>query len=89
MPSFVDSQYNKLEVRKERIDTFFADLEATLSNIGAPTTSHLDIYWDGSKVLVILTGLQISSSSLADKLKYYNQGLGLMKLAMNKQLYPV
>jgi len=88
MASFVDNQYTKLEARKTRVDTFFADLELTLSNIGAPTTYHLDILWDGSKVKVILTDLQISSSSLADKIKYYNQGLGLMKLAINKQLYP-
>jgi len=88
MPSFTDSQYSKLEIRKTRVDAFFADLEATLSSISAPTTYHLDIFWDGSKVKVILTDLQISSSSLADKIKYYNQGLGLMKLAINKQLYP-
>jgi len=89
MSSFTDNQYSKLEVRKTRVDSFFADLESTLSNIGAPTTYHLDIFWDGTKVKVILTDLQISSSSLADKIKYYNQGLGLMKLAINKQLYPV
>jgi len=89
MASFTDNQYSKLEVRKTRVDSFFADLESTLLNIGAPTTYHLDIFWDGTKVKVILTDLQISSSSLADKIKYYNQGLGLMKLAINKQLYPV
>lgn len=89
MPSFTDNQYTVLDARKVRVDAFFTNLESTLHTNGTPTTYHLDIGWDGAKVIRISDGVQIQSLSLADRLKYYNQGLGLMKLAMNNQLYPV
>jgi hypothetical protein len=88
MPTYVDQQYGTLSARQSRVDIFFTDLEAKLLDISAPSCNHLDIEWDGSKVKISATGDQISSLSLASKLKYYNQGLGLMKLAINKQLYP-
>jgi len=87
MSSFTDIQYAKLGTRQNRILNFFNDLEASLSSIGAPSTNHQDILWDGSKVKVALTDEQISGMSHSDQLKYYNQGLGLMKLAMNNQLF--
>lgn len=89
MPSFTDNQYTVLDARKARIDTFFGDLESTLLTISAPIIYHLDIGWDGATVIRISDGVQIQTLSLADRLNYYNQGLGLMKLAMNNQLYPV
>ena len=87
MASFVDRSYDTLGVRQERILTFFSDLESKLSSIGAPYTNHMDIYWDGSKVKIVATDEQISGMSASDRFKYYNQGLGLMKLTMNRQLY--
>lgn len=89
MSSFTDDQYTTLDARKTRVDTFFGNLESTLLTISAPTTYHLDIGWNGAKVIRISDGVQIQTLSLADRLNYYNQGLGLMKLAMNNQLYPV
>lgn len=88
MPSYVDINYGTLEARKNRVDSFFGDLENKLAAISAPTIYHLDIWWDGSKVKIIITDEQISGLSLEKKLKYYEQGLGLMKIAMNKSLYP-
>jgi hypothetical protein len=88
MATFVDIQYNTLDTRSQRILSFFSDLEAKLASIGAPSTAHLDLEWNGSKVVRSLDGIQISSLSNPEQLQYYNQGLGLMKLAMNKQLYP-
>jgi hypothetical protein len=88
MATYVDQQYGTLSARQSRVDIFFTDLEAKLFDISAPNCNHLDIEWDGIKVKISATGEQISSLSLANKLKYYNQGLGLMKLAINKQLYP-
>lgn len=89
MPTFTDNQYITLDARKARVDIFFGNLESTLLTISAPIIYHLDIGWDGGKVIRISDGAQIQTLSLADRLKYYNQGLGLMKLAMNNQLYPV
>ena len=87
MPSFVDLQYDKLETRKNRVIAFFGDLDNRLQVISAPTTYHLDIYWDGNFVRVILTDAKLAAEPYSEQLKYYNQGLGLMKIAMNKQLY--
>lgn len=87
MAGFVDVSYDKLFSRSERIISFFSDLESRLSSIGAPYTNHLDIFWDGSKVKIIASDEQISGLSNSMKLKYYTQGLGLMKLAINNQLY--
>lgn len=87
MASFADRSYDALGVRKERIINFFSDLESKLASIGAPTTNHLDIFWDGSKVKIVATDEQISTLDNTQKFKYYNQGVGLMKLAMNRQLY--
>ena len=87
MASFTDISYSTLAQRSERILSFFGNLEITLANIGAPYTAHLDILWDGSKVKILLTDEQISALSNSTKLKYYTQGLGLMKLAMNRQLF--
>lgn len=87
MANFTDTSYDTLSVRANRIAEFFGNLENKLALIGAPYTNHLDIFWDGSKVKILLTDEQISALSNATKLKYYNQGLGLMKLAMNRQLY--
>lgn len=88
MATYVDEQYGILSARESRVETFFTDLELRLSTISAPECYHLDINWTGGKVRVTATDAQISSLSLADRLKYFNQGLGLMKLAINKQLYP-
>ena len=87
MASFADRSYDTLLIRQERILSFFSDLESKLSSIGAPYTNHMDIYWDGSKVKIVATDEQISGLGSTDKFKYYNQGTGLMKLAMNRQLY--
>jgi hypothetical protein len=87
MANFSDISYSLLAQRSDRVINFFLELENKLSSIGAPYTNHMDIYWDGSKVKITLTDEQISGMSNADKFKYYNQGLGLMKLAMNRQLY--
>jgi hypothetical protein len=88
MPAnFVDISYDTLQLRKTRVVAFFADLENKLASIGAPTTAHLDITFDGSKINRISDGVQISTLPSSDMLKYYTQGLGLMKLAMNNQLY--
>jgi hypothetical protein len=87
MATFVDVQYATLGIRKDRVISFFAILESKLADISAPNTGHLDIEWNGSKVVRSLDGIQISSLSNSEQLQYYNQGLGLMKLAMNNQLY--
>jgi hypothetical protein len=88
MPAnFAETNYDILNTRKTRVVAFFADLENKLVAIGAPTTAHLDISFDGSKVNRISDGAQISTLTSSDMLKYYNQGLGLMKIAMNAQLY--
>lgn len=87
MASYVDRAYDTLGVRKDRIISFFAMLESKLADINAPSTGHLDLEWNGSKVVRSLDGIQISSLDGYSQLKYYNQGLGLMKLAMNNQLF--
>jgi hypothetical protein len=87
MAGFVDKSYDALFLRSERIVAFYSDLESKLGSIGAPYTNHLDIYWDGSKVKILATDEQIATLDNKTKLKYYNQGLGLMKLAMNNQLF--
>lgn len=87
MATFVDRSYDLLNQRSLRVISFFADLDFTLANIGAPYTAHLDIFWDGSQVRLISTSQPVSGLSRFDRLKYYNQGLGLMKLAMNNILY--
>jgi hypothetical protein len=87
MANFVDDQYGILTARSTRVLTFFSDLESRLSSISAPNTAHLELYWDGSKVSRISDNTQIASLSAADQLKYYNHGLGLMKLAINAKLY--
>ena len=88
MAGFVDFSYDDLAARATRIENFFSDLENKLSTISAPTIYHLDIYWDGGKVRRVSDDSQIQTLSLADRLFYYNQGVGLMKLAINKQLLP-
>jgi hypothetical protein len=87
MATFVDIQYASLGTRKDRVVSFFAMLETKLVDINAPSTGHLDLEWNGSKVVRSLDGVQISSLDAYNQLKYYTQGLGLMKLAMNNQLY--
>jgi hypothetical protein len=87
MATFIDTQFDKLDARHSRVMAFFVDLETVLGNIGAPYTSHLELYWDGTKVRRISDDTQIASLSAADQLKYYNHGLGLMKLAINAKLY--
>lgn len=86
MPNFVDNQYTTLGLRQDRVVSFFAMLESKLADISAPNTGHLDIEWNGTKVVRSLDGTQISSLPNTEQLKYYPQGLGLMKLAMNNQL---
>lgn len=87
MATFIDIQYSALDNRHTRVMAFFSDLEAKLSEIGAPATAHLELFWDGSKVNRLSDNVQISSLTPDDQLKYYNHGLGLMKLAFNNQLY--
>ena len=88
MASFIDQSYDKLGARASRIENFFADLEGKLSSLSTPEVYHLDIYWDGGKVRRTSDSEWIQTLSMKERLKYYNQGLGLMKLAINKSLYP-
>lgn len=89
MPAnYVDDQYTILEARKNRIDTFYTDLDARLIAIGLGSVYHMEIYFDGSFVRVIATDAKLNAEPLSEKLKYYNQALGLMKLGINKVLYP-
>jgi hypothetical protein len=88
MPAnFPEINYDILNTRKTRVVSFFNDLENKLSSVGAPSTAHQDIYFDGSTILRISDNATISSLPSLEILKYYPQGLGLMKLAMNNQLY--
>ena len=87
MATYVDQQYGKLSDRKDRVVAFFGDLDGRLLTISAPTTYHLDIYWDGNFVRVTSTDAKLASEPYSEQVKYYNQGLGLMKIAMNKVLY--
>jgi hypothetical protein len=87
MPSYVDDQYGKLDERRARVTAFFGDLDANLASIGATTIYHLDIYWDGGFVRVTETGAKLAVEPADEQLKYYNQGLGLMKLAINDRIY--
>lgn len=87
MAGYVDRSYDALLIRSARVQNFFSELESKLSSIGAPYTNHMDIYWDGTKIKITATDEQISGLSNANKLKYYNQGVGLMKLTINRQLF--
>lgn len=89
MPSFVDINYDTLNARASRIENFFGDLSNKLLTLSAPTTYHQEIYYDGAgNVRRISDDEKIQNLSLFQREKYYDQGLGLMKLAMNKVLYP-
>lgn len=89
MPSFVDINYDTLSARESRIENFFSDLSNKLSTLSAPTVYHQEIYYDGAgNVRRISDDEKIQNLSLFEREKYYDQGLGLMKLAMNKVLYP-
>jgi hypothetical protein len=87
MPSYVDNQYTILEDRRNRVAAFFGDLDAKLAAITAPVTYHLDIHWDGGFVRVTETNAKLVNEPASEQLKYYNQGLGLMKLAINDTIY--
>jgi hypothetical protein len=87
MPSYVDNQYAILDERRTRVTAFFGELDTKLANIGAPTIYHLDIYWDGGFVRVTETNAKLANEPASEQLKYYNQGLGLMKLAINAKIY--
>ncbi len=87
MPSYVNTQYAKLITRRDRVAAFFADLDSELLTLGVQPISHQDIYWDGNFVRVKLTDTKLASEIPSVQLKYFNQGLGLMKLAFNSDLY--
>jgi hypothetical protein len=88
MATFVDNQLAKLTAREARVNNFYSDCIDVFGSFGLGNIHHLDIYWDGSFVRVIATDAKLDSEPLSEKLKYYNQGLGLMKIVMNKYLYP-
>jgi hypothetical protein len=87
MPSYVATEYNKLSERKDRVIQFFGELDSQLLALSVAPTVHQDIYWDGNFVKIILTDSKLVNETPAEQLKYYNQGLGLMKIALNKSLY--
>jgi hypothetical protein len=89
MPNFVDINYDTLALRASRIEEFFGNLGNKLNNISSPITYHQEIYYDGNgNVRRVSDDEKIQTLSLFDREKYYEQGLGLMKIAMNKVLYP-
>jgi hypothetical protein len=87
MATYVDEQYGRLTDRKNRVVAFFGDLDSRLATISAPTTYHQDIYWDGGFVRITANDSKLASETPENQLKYYNQGLGLLKLAINKTIY--
>ena len=87
MPSYVDNQLTILTNRKNRVLAFFSELDSKLFDLGAAPIVYQDIYWDGNFVKIILTDTKLVNEPPTEQLKYYNQGLGLMKLALNSTLY--
>jgi hypothetical protein len=89
MPSFVDISYDTLVTRASRIEEFFGNLSNKLIALGVPATYYQDIYYDGDgNVRRVSDNEKIQTLSMFEREKYYDQGLGLMKIAMNKYLYP-
>ena len=87
MASYVDNQLTILTNRKNRVVAFFSELDSKLFDLGTAPIVHQDIYWDGNFVKIILTDTKLVNEPPTEQLKYYNQGLGLMKLALNSTLY--
>lgn len=89
MPSFVDISYDTLVTRASRVEGFFGNLSNKLLELGVPPTYYQDIYYDGDgNTRRVSDNEKIQTLSMFEREKYYDQGLGLMKIAMNKQLYP-
>jgi hypothetical protein len=89
MPSYVAINYDTLSSRAARIENFFGDLGSNLSSLGINPVYHQDIYYDGNgNIRRVLDDEKIQTLSLSDRQNFYSQGLGLMKIAMNKYLLP-
>lgn len=89
MPSnFVTENYDKMVQKRVKLDSFFQELEDQLSSISAPDFYHMDISWSNGEVRRSTDGARIQGLPMEQRLKYYNQAFGLMKLAINNQLYP-
>lgn len=89
MPNYVDINYDTLSARASRIENFFEQLSVKLLTLSAPTVYHQEIYYDGNgNIRRISDDEKIQTLSMFQREKYYDQGLGLMKIAMNKTLYP-
>lgn len=90
MATFTDDIFNNVKAKR---DDFVADAfekaRMTFTTNGVPSCAFRDIRWDEgmAKFVVIETGLEDTSFTLEQKLKYYPQLIPLLVIGSEKKLY--
>lgn len=90
MATFTDTIFNNVKAKRDDYVTdAFEKARTTFTSNGIPNCSFRDIKWDESisKFVVIETGLEDTSFTLEQKLKYYPQLIPLIVIGSEKKLY--
>lgn len=90
MATFTDQIFYDVKAKRDDfVSGAYENARITFINNGVGNCSYRDIKWDeGSiKFVVIETGLEDTSFTLEQKLKYYNQLIQLIVIGSEKKLY--
>ena len=90
MATFTDEIFNDVKYKRDEfVADAFEKARMTFAANGVPNCSFRDIRWDESilKFVVIETGIEDTSFTLEQKLKYYPQLIPLLVIGSEKKLY--
>lgn len=88
MPSVYGQYQADLAVQRSAVQNDYSDAVSTMLAQGLPTTTYIDIYWDGTTIREVSTGNDILLSSDTIKFKYYDHLRGLFRKATENLYYP-
>lgn len=77
-----------LNAEQTTILAAFTDAETELSNLSAPSTAYLEIYWTGGRIERLYDSAQVSGLSDAEQYRLYPQLISLFNAATRALLYP-
>lgn len=76
-----------MDAIREQVEVDYAFCKAQLTDIGAPPTVYIDIYWDGDNIKDIATDTVLTLSGMDLKFKYFNHLRGLFRKAYENKYF--
>lgn len=77
----------EMDANRDAVLSNYEYCTSQLSELGAPFTVYIDIFWDGSHICELSTGNVIQASGVDIKFKYFGHLRGLFRKAYENRYF--